>query len=222
MTDREVSVPFAALLLDLDGTLVDSMAAVERGWVAWAKKAGADVAAVLAVVHGQPSRLTIEQFAPTADVEESVKEVESMQAYESVVRAMPGARRLLSKLRHFEWAIVTSGTRRTAEHRLGQAGLPIPRYLVTSDDYQRGKPEPDPYLLAANLLSVTPDRCVAIEDTASGAMSALRAGASVVGLANPAGTYPEGVVVIEALRGIGFARSAATSHLIIQQRRPGM
>lgn len=214
----EVRVPFEALLVDLDGTLVDSTAAVEGGWAAWAEGVGADAEAVLAVAHGQPSRVTVEQFLPGADVDFAVKKVEALQVGAAVVQALPGALEFIGGLEPSEWAIVTSGSHHTAEHRLRQAALPRPEHLVTADDYRRGKPSPDPYLLGARLLAVDPSRCVALEDTASGATSAQRAGAVVVGLAGPATTYPAGVVIVGSLADLAVDRSGGTRRLVVQAR----
>lgn len=64
-----------ALLIDMDGTLVDSNAAVERVWADWARSVGADPAEVLAFCHGQPLRVTKAKFGPPlseAEMDEAV------------------------------------------------------------------------------------------------------------------------------------------------------
>lgn len=80
------------------------------------------------------------------------------------------------------WAIVTSGQKDVVLARLAAARLPIPEVMITADDYGNGKPNPEPYLLAAKLLGIPPSDCVAIEDTYNGANAAWEAGATVIGL----------------------------------------
>ena len=57
----------AAVLLDMDGTLVDSDAAVERAWTSWAAEHGVDPDAVLAIAHGSPAEQTIRRMLPDLD-----------------------------------------------------------------------------------------------------------------------------------------------------------
>ena len=60
-----------------------------------------------------------------------------------------------------------------AEHRLLHAGLPLPRLLVCAGDVVRGKPDPEPYLLAASRLGLAPADCLVFEDAPAGIASAL-------------------------------------------------
>ena len=55
--------------------------------------------------------------------------------------------------------------------------------LVSGDDIERGKPNPDPYLVAAEAIGVPPDSCIVFEDAPSGIEAAKRAGMTVIGLA---------------------------------------
>ena len=66
--------------------------------------------------------------------------------------------------------------------RLTAAGLPVPDVLVSADDVARGKPDAAPYLLAARLLSVAPERAVVLEDTPVGVQAGRAAGAIVIGV----------------------------------------
>ena len=79
------------------------------------------------------------------------------------------------------WAVVTSATRRLAEARLGEAGI-RPKTLVTADDITRGKPDPEPFLLAARQLGVDPARCVVFEDAPAGLQAGRAAGMTTVAL----------------------------------------
>jgi sugar-phosphatase len=78
------------------------------------------------------------------------------------------------------WAVVTSAPRELAVRRMLGAGLPVPDVLVPADEVARGKPAPDSYLRAAELLGVEPRTCVAFEDAEPGVRSALDAGTRVV------------------------------------------
>ena len=79
-------------------------------------------------------------------------------------------------------AIVTSGPTRLAEARLRAAGLPRPEVLVSADSVSRGKPDPEPYLLAAQRLGVAPSRCTVFEDAPAGVRAGHAAGMRVVAL----------------------------------------
>jgi mannitol-1-/sugar-/sorbitol-6-phosphatase len=172
-----------AVLFDMDGVLVDSTPAVARVWTSWALEHGLVPDAVVRLAHGRPSLATIIELLPNADHDAENREVERREIEDVVdVIALPGALQLLQSIPPQRWAIVTSATRRLAKVRLRAAGLPIPEHLVTSDDVERGKPFPDPYLKGAEILGVTPADCVVVEDAASGVRSGKAAGARVLGL----------------------------------------
>jgi sugar-phosphatase len=78
------------------------------------------------------------------------------------------------------WALVTSASQRVARHRLASAGLPLPRLLIGAEEVVRGKPDPEPYLLAASRLGLAPADCLVFEDAPAGIASALQAGCQVV------------------------------------------
>ena len=75
---------------------------------------------------------------------------------------------------------MTSGHRDLAEARLRAAGIPVPDVLVTADDVERGKPDPEGYLAAARQLGVLPADAVVLEDAAAGIAAARSAGVSAV------------------------------------------
>ena len=177
------SLPFRGLLFDMDGVLVDSTPAVARVWSVWAKKHGLDPDTVVKIAHGRPSISTIRELLPNADHDAEDREVERLEIedVEGIV-ALPGATQLLRALPPNRYAIVTSATRPLAEVRLRAAGLEVPANLVTARDVQRGKPNPDPYLMGARILGVAPTECVVIEDAPSGVRAGKAAGARVVAL----------------------------------------
>jgi beta-phosphoglucomutase-like phosphatase (HAD superfamily) len=177
----------AAVLLDMDGTLVDSDAAVERAWTGWAAEHGVDPDAVLAIAHGSPSEMTVRRMLPDLDdraVARAVARLDSSEDDVSDVVAAPGADALLAALERLAlpWAVVTSADIRLARARLGAAGIPDPPLLVTLDDVRVGKPDPEGYLLAARRLGVDPARCLVVEDAEPGVAAGRAAGAVVAGL----------------------------------------
>jgi sugar-phosphatase len=87
---------------------------------------------------------------------------------------------LLESLLQETWAVVTSCSEVLAVARLRKAGLPIPKYMVTSDDVSFGKPNPEPFLVGAQLLGIQADRCLVIEDSLAGVEAGLRALMQVV------------------------------------------
>src|SRR5581483_4025442 len=164
-----------ALLFDMDGVLIDSTPAVARVWRGWAIEHGFEPERVISMAHGRPSIATIRELLPDADHEQENREVEQREIddLEGVV-LLPGAQRLLNALPKDRWTIVTSATRPLAEARLAAAGLPLPERWVTANDITRGKPDPEPYLKAADSLGFPPGDCVVIEDVPSGKAAAAR------------------------------------------------
>jgi sugar-phosphatase len=176
-----------AVLFDMDGTLVESHAAVERAWRAWADEHSVDPDAVLAVAHGAPAHTTARRFLPAAGDEAlavaAARQLDLQYDDLSDVTAAPGARELLDLLagREVPWAVVTSADVRLARARLGAAGI-VPPLLVTIEDIAEGKPAPDGYLHAAAALGVQPGRCLVVEDADVGVQAGRAAGAHTVGL----------------------------------------
>ena len=77
-------------------------------------------------------------------------------------------------------ALVTSAPIALMRVRMEEAGVPIPPVVVSAGDVERGKPDPDPYLKAAELLGVPISSCLVLEDALSGYTSARHAGAQVL------------------------------------------
>ncbi|HUQ12204.1 MAG TPA: HAD-IA family hydrolase [Steroidobacteraceae bacterium] len=172
---------FAAFLFDMDGTLLDSSAVVERVWRTWAQRHGVDPERLLAASHGVRSEDTIRRFA-TAATDVALETDWILQAElndtEGVV-ALAGVRALIERLHAGEWAIVTSATRDLAMVRLRAAGLPLPHVLITAEDVERGKPDPQGFQKAATLLGVAIEHCLVFEDSPAGVAAAKAAGAQV-------------------------------------------
>jgi HAD superfamily hydrolase (TIGR01509 family) len=170
-----------AVLSDLDGVLVDSGPQIERTWRSFAERHQLDPAYVLAESHGRRSVDLIRLVAPELDAQAEAARVER-EEIERVngLRALPGARELIASVPDGRLAIVTSGSRPLALARLRAAGLPVPDVLVTAEDVEAGKPDPTPYLRAAELLGVEPAHSLVIEDAPAGVEAGVAAGMTVV------------------------------------------
>ncbi len=182
MTGAALLARAGAVLVDLDGTLVDSTAPVRRAWGAFAGRHGLDREAVHRLAQGRPSRETIGLLlAPGAARDDETTRLEEGEVDDTDgVFPLPGAAVLLGS--HRRLAIVTSCSTALAEARLEAAGLPIPDVLVSSDGLERGKPDPACFVIAARSLGTGPGRCVVIEDSPAGIRAGREAGATVIAL----------------------------------------
>lgn len=179
-----------ALICDLDGTLVDSSASVERAWRRWAEARAAvlvgTVDDLLAHQRGRVADDTIRSYAPSlsdAEVAGDAAEHLAGQAADSAdTVAMPGAAMVVGELVGLgaRWAVATSADTTLARVRLAAAGLPLPAALVTADDVTRSKPDPEGFLQAARLLGADPAQCLVVEDAPAGVEAGLATGARVL------------------------------------------
>ena len=176
-----------AVLLDMDGTLVDSDAAVERAWLTWASEYRVDMGSVPLIAHGMPALGNVRRLRPDLSEAEAAaaaqRQLELQYADVADVTAAPGAHGLLAELDRLglPWAVVTSADVRLAQIRLAAARI-TPALLVTIDDVRRGKPDPEGYLLAARKLGADPRRCLVVEDAEAGVSAGRAAGAAVAAL----------------------------------------
>jgi len=182
-----IKVSTQALLFDLDGVLVNSIPAVERVWSRWARERGFNVQEVLHRAHGRPSIETLRYLLPEADHEAENRLIEraEIEDVEGIV-PLPGVKELLAALPHNRWTIVTSCTRPLAEVRVRAAGLPLPKFFITSNDIAHGKPHPEPYLKGAAGLGFRPAECIVVEDALAGIAAGRSAGARVLAFTSTA------------------------------------
>jgi sugar-phosphatase len=172
-----------AVLSDLDGVLVDSRASVLRAWRDWAQRHGIDRRVLEEELHGRPSIEVVAAAAPHLDAAAESAAIDDVQARDvDGVVALPGALELFETFANGNLAVVTSCTVPLARARMAAGGLPEPAVLITPERVERGKPAPDPFLLAAAELGVDPRDCVVLEDAPAGALAGRAAGAHVVGI----------------------------------------
>ena len=116
-----------ALLLDMDGTLVDSHAVVHRVWRRWCADHGFDFEPVLARANGRQGHAVMAELLPDRPVEQNLAENATLLAAEIAdvdgVVEVPGAAGFLAAIAGFPHAMVTSATIELATRRLTAAGL---------------------------------------------------------------------------------------------------
>jgi mannitol-1-/sugar-/sorbitol-6-phosphatase len=118
-----------AVLLDMDGVLVDSTACERRQWSAWARLHGLDPDSTY--VDGIRTIDQIRLAAPHLDVEAESRAYEEIEVEDTEgIAAYPGAMKLVTSIPSGRWAVVTSGIRPVALARLNASGLPVPETLI--------------------------------------------------------------------------------------------
>ena len=174
---------------DMDGVLIDSRSVIERAWREAAQLFGRQIndEEIHVHIHGQPGPHTIRAlFSDLAQsdqerVQAHVIHVENTADYDLI----PGVAKLIARLHQagVTVGIVTSGWQykidRVIELLSAQSCFSV---IVQRDDVSRGKPYPDPYLLAAERLGIPASKTLVFEDAVSGVTSAATAGAYCIGI----------------------------------------
>ncbi|MFE2184191.1 HAD-IA family hydrolase [Streptomyces sp. NPDC059455] len=188
-----MSLTTRALLLDMDGTLVNSDAVVERYWRIWAAEQGLDPEQILKVAHGRQAHATMAVLLPDRPVERNRADNDWMLERETTdldgVVPVPGAPAFMAALAALPHALVTSADEALARARMGAAGLPMPEVRVTAERVGASKPDPEGFLKGAAELGFAPADCVVFEDSEAGITAGRAAGMRVVGIGPRAGAH---------------------------------
>ena len=196
---------YAALLFDLDGTLVDTMPLHGLAYAAVFEARGHSftMADYLANV-GPPARIAIPAFASAAGmgaIDDSMISMihrEKKDRFKEVLArekatALAAAELLARHAGNMPMALVSSGNREGVEAILRTMGWRgYFGAVISGDDVTEGKPHPEPYLRGASLLGIPPARCLVFEDTPVGIESGVAAGMSVIDVTQPGAIYPAG------------------------------
>jgi HAD superfamily hydrolase (TIGR01509 family) len=224
-----MSLP-AAVLWDMDGTLVDT----EPYWIAaehdiveehggtWSEElshqlVGKDLLVAATFIRDNSAV----EWSPEQIVDEMLGRV--IVKVREHMPWRPGALELLSALKAqgVPSALVTMSWRTLADAVLG--ALPDGTFdvVVTGDEVSHGKPHPEPYRAAARLLGVRAEDCVAIEDSPTGVRSAVAAGVPTLAVPHVV-TVPEmaGAVHLDSLAGLTPSRLAELGRQALQSARP--
>ena len=197
-----------AVIFDLDGVILDSeqlwdeireQLTRKRGGT-WTARAQSDM---MGMSSREWSRYMHDELGVPDPPEEINREVVRRMAerYAEQLPLIEGAVEAVKRLAA-RWALglASSSNRRLIDRALDLSGLaPFFRVTVSSEEVESGKPAPDVYLEAAQRLRVEPERCAAIEDSASGIRSAHAAGMALVVIPNPAFPPPAYALALAAV-----------------------
>jgi len=193
-----------ALLLDMDGTLVNSDAVVERCWRRWAGRHGLDGDEVMKVVHGRQGHASMAVLLPDRPVEHNHADNARMLAEETAdmdgVVEVPGATAFLASLAGLPHALVTSADVALSTGRMAAAGLRLPQVRITAESVGASKPDPEGFLKGAAQLGAAPEDCIVFEDSGAGIAAGRAAGMRVVGVGPRAAVHRPDVLVPDLAR----------------------
>lgn len=176
-----VQLEVGGLLFDMDGVLMSSLGSVERSWKRYALMRGIDVDQAIQTAHGRRAIETLRYLLPHVDAEAELRIIEQFEVDDNEgLVVLPGVLELLQSLPPHAWAIVTSATERLARSRLAHAGIAVPERFITAEMVTQGKPHPEPYRRGAQLLGLTPEDCLVIEDAPAGVAAGKAAGCHVL------------------------------------------
>jgi sugar-phosphatase len=213
----------AAVQFDMDGTLIDSIPVVIRSWLRWAQEEGVDPRR-LAGFHGVPARGVIAALLPPDRVDAAFDRIEAIEIADTDgITILPGALEALAALTGEveRCAIATSCTRPLADTRLATTGLPAPRVVVTASDVTRGKPYPEPFLLAAEGLGVDPADCLVVEDAPGGLEAGRAAGCATLAVSTTtAAADLVADAVVETLADVRFSVVGGRVHVTAEVTGP--
>lgn len=188
-----------ALLLDMDSTIVNSEAVVERCWRRWADEQGLDADEVLKVVHGRQGWATMAALLPDRPMERNLADNRRMLAQETSdtdgVVPVPGAPAFMAALATLPHALVTSADIALSDARMGAAALPMPAVRITAESVSASKPDPEGFLKGAAELGYAPEDCLVFEDSEAGIEAGRAAGMRVVGVGDRAAAFAPTVQV---------------------------
>lgn len=205
----------AAVLFDMDGTLIDS----EPLWFDMEIAILGEYGFALGREHwahvlGQPNDVAVRYLldvsgAPLTPGQLNERiELAMVERLGEGIEPVAGAKELFAELdaAGIPAALVTASSRRIVEACLDSIGAHHFRLTVSGNDVVRGKPHPEPYLTAARLLGVDPAHCVVIEDSPNGSRSGAAAGCRVLAIPRGSSIDPHPrITLVDSLADVGLA-----------------
>lgn len=195
-----------ALLLDLDGTIADSLPVLYEVYRKFLAQYGFEGSKEeFQSLNGPPLEEGVELLRQKYAISTGAKELYSTYCslfasqYCSVLQPFPGTHAFLERAlcQGLRLALVTSAPKEVALPFLRGKGLEeLFEVVVTGDDVKEGKPHPDPYLMALEQLALSPEQALVVEDSFQGALSGVRAGVATVVIHHRHETseVPEGIL----------------------------
>ena len=191
-----------AAFLDLDGVLIDSMSAHAKAWVMMLKEQGIEEDGLLFYLReGEKAEATaalvMEKHGRATTASERLAMVErKRELYRSMAKTgmRPDARELVDELRsrNIVCMIVTGSNRRNVDKSVTSDEQKFFTQIITADDYEHGKPAPDPYLAALEHSGLPREQCCVLENAPLGVKSAKAAGLLTIAITS---TLPDEYLV---------------------------
>jgi len=195
-----------AVLWDMDGTLIDSE---EQHWISWrntlAKEGIVITRAQFLATFGQRNDSIIPQLLGAAATPQRIERISEAkeELYRHLIRRdgispLPGVASWLHRLHQKGWlqAIASAAPRANIDAVLeALSATHIFQGIVSAEDVQKGKPDPEVYLKAASRVEASPENCIVVEDAAAGIEGARRAGMRSIGVSHDGQHLPADIVV---------------------------
>lgn len=195
-----------AVLWDMDGTLIDSE---EQHWISWrntlANEGIVITRAQFLATFGQRNDSIIPQLLGAAATPQRIERISEAkeELYRHLIRRdgispLPGVASWLHRLHQQGWlqAIASAAPRANIDAVLeALSATHIFQGIVSAEDVQKGKPDPEVYLKAASRVEASPENCIVVEDAAAGIEGASRAGMRSIGVSHDGQHLPADVVV---------------------------
>lgn len=195
MSDKTSSTHKKAVIFDMDGVLINNHSYHVKAWEEFCKRHNKKLseAEFEQHVNGRPSKDTIAYLfsnnTPAKEVQQLSEEKESIyrDIYQPHLKATSGLHTFIDSLQQAEWLLAVATSSPKVNLRFILEGLGISHYFPTTVDssgVKKGKPAPDLYLKAAEILDIAPRRCIVFEDSKAGITAAKKAGMAVIGISS--------------------------------------
>ena len=182
-----------AVLFDMDGVIIDSNPYHKDAWMAFCRRYQVELREedVPRYIYGKTNKTAlVDVFQREFSPEESFRMSEEKEAiyrelHRPDINLIKGLPALLEEFRQHQvpLAVCTNAPVANLDFMLEETGIrPYFQVLIDASKVSKGKPDPEIYLKAAQLLGIAPERCIVMEDSTVGVEAGLRAGMKVVGI----------------------------------------